>query len=196
MACGYCGGGDGSRPLPVNSESDAREVSADRPTVTAGVEEQSLDPRVIRLWRTRGLVGAGVLVASGVVTIALMVWLDASRTSLMIAGAIFGTLTLLLAWKAMNWPPVKYRWASYRVSADGVLIRRGVYWRSVIHVPRSRIQHTDVSQGPVARRYGLATLVMHTAGTSNAEIKLMGLDAALAYQIRDSLLPSDRGDGV
>ena len=56
------------------------------------------------------------------------------------------------------------------------------------NVPRSRIQHTDVSQGPVQRRYGIATLRVHTAGTENASVELGGLEHGVARLVREFLL--------
>jgi membrane protein YdbS with pleckstrin-like domain len=78
----------------------------------------------------------------------------------------------------------------------GLEIHRGVYWRTITNVPRSRIQHTDVSQGPLERAHGLGTLVVYTAGTQHAQVKLPGLELAVAQRIRTHLLPSDQGDAV
>jgi membrane protein YdbS with pleckstrin-like domain len=75
-------------------------------------------------------------------------------------------------------------------------IRRGVYWRAVITVPRSRVQHTDVSQGPLERSFGLGTLVIYTAGTEHAKVSLSGLEHTRALRIREHLLPTEGGDAV
>jgi membrane protein YdbS with pleckstrin-like domain len=58
------------------------------------------------------------------------------------------------------------------------------------------VQHTDVSQGPLQRRYGLATLTVHTAGTENAQVQLPGLPHDVALSIRDHLLPGNTADAV
>ena len=101
-----------------------------------------------------------------------------------------------LTWLMQVWPPIEYRHMSYRVDAAGLEIRRGVYWKHAINVPRSRIQHTDVSQGPVERRYGLGTLAIHTAGTEHARVELPGLPHDTALAIRDHLLPRDLIDAI
>ena len=64
------------------------------------------------------------------------------------------------------------------------------------NVPRSRVQHTDVAQGPLERRYGLGTLVIYTAGTEHAKVALPGLAYADALRIRDQLLPREGADAV
>ena len=89
-----------------------------------------------------------------------------------------------------------YRYASYRIDEQGIVIRRGVLVRTVTTVPRSRVQHTDVSQGPIERRFGLGTLSIYTAGTVFAEVALPGLAYETATSIRDMLLPKHGADGV
>jgi len=72
--------------------------------------------------------------------------------------------------------------------SDGVLIRRGVWWRTEMFVPRSRIQHTEINQGPLDRRWGMASVAIHTAGTRLERIIVPGLTRALAEALRDALL--------
>jgi uncharacterized protein len=101
-----------------------------------------------------------------------------------------------LAWLSVHWPEISYRHTFYRVDPQGIEIRRGVIWRSTINVPKSRVQHTDVSQGPLERRYALGTLVIYTAGTDHAKVDLPGLNHARAMRIRDHLLPTGGDDAV
>ena len=84
-----------------------------------------------------------------------------------------------------------YETSRYVVRPDGVEIHRGIFWKSVISVPRSRVQHTDVTQGPVLRRFGLATLTMYTAGNHLFAVPLSGVSHETAIRIRDFLLRRD-----
>jgi membrane protein YdbS with pleckstrin-like domain len=104
--------------------------------------------------------------------------------------------TLALGWFSYRWADIEYRHTAYRVDADGIEIKSGVYWREVSNVPRSRIQHTDVAQGPLERRYGLGRLVIYTAGTAHSRVVLPGLEHEIALKIRDHLLPRESGDAV
>ena len=124
--------------------------------------------------------------------------------SLLFSGAATGLWALLppgiwlafvafLAWWVYAWPRLRYRYTFFRVDDDRIEIRRGVVWRSVMQVPRSRVQHTDVNRGPVERSYGVATLVIFTAGTEHASISLSGLTEADAYIIRDHLIAEGSG---
>lgn len=163
----------------------------------AGREMTPLDPRVINLRRMVGLIFSAVVSVG--VFIALAVAGFATRPDwrlmMVVAAAWIGGTTALAAW-LWRWPTIAYRHASYRLDDEGLEIRRGVVWRRIINVPRSRVQHTDVSQGPLERSHGLSTLVVHTAGTEHARVGLPGLSRETALHLRDQLLPHDGRDAV
>lgn len=99
----------------------------------------------------------------------------------------------LLAWW---WPTLAYRHLRFGVDETGIAIESGVIWRSRVALPRVRIQHTDVSQGPLERRYGIGTLKMYTAGSRHTMIELPGLRHEDAIDLRDALLAEGAGSGV
>jgi membrane protein YdbS with pleckstrin-like domain len=165
-------------------------------SVADGIEHP-LDPRYIALQRRVGWVTAAVrsLVLLGGVIAAL------EFASLPAAAPVPLLLAWLLAaaalvWLGHQWPAISYRHASYRVDADGIEIRRGVLWREIVNVPRSRVQHTDVAQGPWERQFGLGTLSVFTAGTRHAQVSLPGLSHERALRIREHLLPRAADDVV
>jgi hypothetical protein len=63
-------------------------------------------------------------------------------------------------------------------------------------VPFGRVQHIDVVQGPLQRRFGVGSLVLHTAGTRSAAVLLPGLAAAEAERMRDHIRGKIREDMV
>ena len=110
-------------------------------------------------------------------------------------------LFLLLAAKtafwtfwAVWWPKTRYRHMGYRTDENGFTIRRGVLWRGTTSIPKARVQHTDVVQGPIQRRFGLGKLVIHTAGTQDASVSLSGLPHDKAIAIRDYLILGDESE--
>jgi uncharacterized protein len=170
---------------------------ADGPSIADGIERR-LDPRVIQLDRTVGwivtaVISFGLFVAGASTLIAASSWPVWAMAA--VAAIWFGG-TAGLGWWLQVWPAISYRYASYIVDASGMEIREGVVWRTVTNVPRSRVQHTDVSQGPLERRFGVATLVIHTAGTDAAVVSLHGLTHETALAIRDHLLPREGPDAV
>jgi membrane protein YdbS with pleckstrin-like domain len=97
---------------------------------------------------------------------------------------------------AYRFPVLRYRHLHYRVHPDGMRIQRGVYWRKTIWIPITRVQHTDVSQGPLQRKYELATLTVHTAGTEGASISLSGLEHSVATRLSEHLRPKRAHDAA
>jgi hypothetical protein len=126
----------------------------------------------------------------------LVLGTETSRTHLVWIGSLSG-LALVIVWlAAWLYPPLEYRHTSWRLSPFGLEIRRGVWFRHSLSVPRARVQHTDVERGPLERRFDLATLVVHTAGHQDSEVRLEGLEHATALAIRDYLLERKReGEG-
>jgi uncharacterized protein len=160
-------------------------------------EDQQLDPRVIPLRKAIGAIVSAVLTAMAFVAVMSM-WVSSGRSllALLLLGVVWVAGSIGLFWHSQRWPAIDYRHTWYRVDDRGIEIRRGVFWRDVTNVPRSRVQHTDVSQGPLERRYGLATLVIYTAGTDHAKVTLDGLDHAVAMSIREHLMPEGGTDAV
>ena len=91
-----------------------------------------------------------------------------------VAGLVLGALVGLFRHRRIGW----------KLDADGFATRRGGLWRTETLVPVSRVQHLDLERGPLERRLGLATLVVHTAGTRMAAVKLplLALDDAEALR--------------
>lgn len=191
--------------LMMSSEPPAEPAEATEPPELAGPPpapsiadgvERRLDPRHVTLGRISGWIFTGVVALVGLVALSIT-W--ASPAPGWVPGLFAGigaAVLLALGWVAHRWPEIEHRHATYRVDGDGIEIRRGVFWRKVINVPRSRVQHTDVAQGPLERSFGLGTLVIYTAGTDHAKIDLSGLDHATALAIRDHLLSGEGDDAV
>jgi uncharacterized protein len=166
-------------------------------TVAADGLPRRLDPRVIPFDRLVGGISTLVLAAfllAGLLVAWLSNGLDAWASAA--AGPAWSLVVAGRAWHAYRWPELSYARTSYLLDADGIEIRSGVFWRRIVSVPRSRVQHIDVTQGPMQRSYGLATLVLFTAGTVHSSVSLAGLSHETALAVRDLLLPRADEDGV
>jgi len=178
--------------MPPADDQQAPPVDA----ITDG-RERKLDPRSIQAERISGAIFAAVVSGAlliGVVIVGVASSLGLAVAALLLVGWALAS-TLITAF-SLWWPALSYRHTSYRVSAWGMRIRRGVLLRTISSVPRSRVQHTDVSQGPIERSFGLATLVIYTAGTHHASVSLGGLAHDTALHIRDHLIAGGEDDAV
>ncbi|MFI6941169.1 PH domain-containing protein [Streptomyces sp. NPDC050418] len=87
-----------------------------------------------------------------------------------------------------GWPMLGRNWRSWRYAerADDLLIQRGVMWREETVVPYGRMQLVEVESGPLQRKFGLASLQLHTAAAAT-DATIPGLDPAEAERLRDRL---------
>lgn len=82
----------------------------------------------------------------------------------------------------------RYRHEGYQVRAYDLLHRKGVLWRSQTGIPFNRIQHCSLHQGPIEKRFRLATLQIFTAGGQGSDLSIAGLERRQADQLKDFLL--------
>ena len=111
-------------------------------------------------------------------------------------GAISGPAAFLLVVWALWSPGRRYRSWGYRVEDEELHIRHGLWTRIRTIVPFGRVQHIDVAQGPIERQFGVARLILHTAGTRSSAVGLPGLESAEAERIRDVIRSQIRQDLV
>jgi membrane protein YdbS with pleckstrin-like domain len=109
-------------------------------------------------------------------------------------GLVTGIAVLLGLFILLVLPQRRYRSWSWRMDEDELRIASGRIVRSQRVVPFGRVQHIDVVRGPLQRGYGLASLVLHTAGTRSGAITLPGLEAGEAEAMRDHIRGRIRED--
>ena len=194
---------DDASAAPLAGLTAGQEPNGDPATVPATDSpdaheaDRALDPASVTAARLAGAIGVAVGASSALAAV-LVAAVATPLGGLAAAGLGAAVLALSAAGAAASylWPAVRYRHIRYRLDAHGVTIRRGVVWRTVTSVPTSRVQHTDVSRGPLERYFDLATLVIHTAGTRDASVALSGLGHREAVALRDRLIEAGGGRGV
>jgi membrane protein YdbS with pleckstrin-like domain len=168
------------------------EDPAEPMSSTGGLADQAflpIDSRQITLDRINGLIISACLIVGYLVGL-VSYYFSISEPDWIFWAVNGGSLLFLLAIGTLSfvWPPTEFRHTSWRLMATGLEIRRGVFWKHQISIPSSRVQHVDVSQGPLQRNFGIGTLTIHTAGTSNASVELAGLAFETATALRDQLV--------
>ena len=77
--------------------------------------------------------------------------------------------------------PLGWRRNGFAATDTALLIRSGRLWRELVVVPHQRTQSMALHQGPLARRFRVADLVLHTtAGPVSPRLIQAGLDEARA----------------
>lgn len=129
--------------------------------------------------------GIACAVSAALSLFVLREWFDVSvpvafAAVLMVAAPLAVGIAILLGLRV-------HRTLRWRFDGDGLSVRRGVMWQRETHVPITRVQHLDISRGPLQRSRRLSTLVLHTAGTRSSAVSVPHLDAGDAERLRDAL---------
>lgn len=189
--------GDSTRAESGPSAPRASSRRAGASPYADGVPRE-LDPAFVPYDRLSGWVTAAVVFVLGPLVLGGMwLWSDSARYGkFVVMGSVWFALVLLLVATTILLPRKRFERARWTLSRAGLEIRTGVVFRELTSVPRSRVQHLDVTQGPIQRKFGLATLVVHTAGQQHSEVELSGVAHEVALAIRDDLMATGAGDGA
>ena len=109
-------------------------------------------------------------------------------------GVVSGPAAFLLILAALLSPGRRYRSWGYSAGEEELHIQYGLWTKVRTIVPFGRVQHIDVSQGPLERRFGVGRLILHTAGTRSSSVALPGLAFEEAGRLRDLIRSHIRQD--
>ena len=122
------------------------------------------------------------------------------RYGIFLLWVLFFALSLFLVGK-------RYQLSGYALREHDVIYKSGVWWQTLTTIPFNRMQHCEISQGPIQNAFGLATLRIFTAGGSSSDLAIDGLDHEEAKRIKEfitskisgpsltDLSPQDGGEG-
>lgn len=134
------------------------------------------------MWRIAGLLNVVPLFAGAVFAAVAMVRYGGASVFLAVLPAIAVVVLGILVIGVV--PGVRWRMWRYEIRPDEVDLQRGILWIERTLVPLARIQHVDTRQGPLQRRYGLSTVVFHTAAGPN---QIPELSTPVAAEVRDRI---------
>lgn len=172
--------------LPATETSDSTSLEVDG--------FQQIDPNYVAAERIGGAIFACFFLAASVAG-AVSLWFFVPWVWVAVLAAIACiALNVGLLLVVFLWPPVEYRHIFWRLDEESLEVRRGVVWKHQISIPLGRVQHADVSQGPLQRRFQLSSLTVHTAASRFPSITLEGLNYQVALDLRDKLIQQCRQD--
>jgi len=90
----------------------------------------------------------------------------------------------LIAIPLLVWPMVSVPRIAYAIRDKDILYKSGVFWQTVTAIPFNRVQHVEKSSTPLDRRFDIATLQLFTAGGTGGDLKIHGLSAQTAENLR------------
>lgn len=159
-----------------------------------GPPRTKLDPRIVTVWRLQAAVPA-LLAAGAVLVLELAVgdepggppW-PPGFAALAVALVAAAASVVLPAWAYQRW--------RYRAAASILELRHGIVVRTESSIPYWRVQHVDLTAGPLDRLFGLSRLVLHTA-SATTDATIPGVAAERADELRTLILDrAGAGDAV
>ena len=142
---------------------------------------QLMHPRYARRMQVeRALVVAGLAIAN--LAVNLFVGNPPVKTFML------WILLFVIAVPLLVWPLVSVPRRGYVVRDKDIVFKSGIAWRSITAVPFNRVQHVETSNTPLDRKFGLANLQIFTAGGAGGDLRISGLGADTAEQLRIYIL--------
>ncbi|MGX6446374.1 PH domain-containing protein [Neobacillus sp. K501] len=126
--------------------------------------QKTISEKALKVWRISGgihVVISWVVIAVAIFLINIFEWLQWISFLLIIIGLIEMYFLVFLLPK-LRWQ----RWR-YEVREEEIELQKGIFIRTRTLVPMIRVQHVDTVQGPILRKYQLASVIVNTAATAH-----------------------------
>ena len=137
------------------------------------------------MWRMRNLVAVGV--AFLLLLLIPIMLLAVSVTAALVGLAVLVVLLIVGILGALRMARVRYQYSSYLVGERQIEVRRGALFQTELIIPYHRVQHVDVSAGPVDQLFELRSLTLVTAA-STISGAIAGIEPDEADRVRAVVL--------
>ncbi|MFE8698856.1 PH domain-containing protein [Cytobacillus sp. FJAT-53684] len=136
--------------------------------------QKRISKKGLTVWRISGAIHSFLvfLVAGGAITLTFV--FDWPKWIIIVAFmtfALYAYLFIILI------PTLRWKRWRYEVRENEIELQHGVFVIKRTLVPMVRVQHVDTQQGPILRKYQLATITVSTAATVH-EIPALEMDEA------------------
>ncbi|MGE6756104.1 PH domain-containing protein [Rossellomorea sp. NPDC071047] len=146
-----------------------------------GEPQKRISPKALKVWKIYGVIETLIVaaVATGAITLTVMFewpqWIIAAAVAVLI---LFTYLFVFFI------PTIKWKRWRYEVREQEIELQRGIFIVKRTLVPMVRVQHVDTVQGPILKKYRLATITISTAATVH---EIPALDVEEADELRNSI---------
>lgn len=142
----------------------------------------------IKAWKIKAAIYIGLLWLAVIAGIVLSYIFKFSYWYMIVAGVIGLLATYLFVFLL---PKLRWRRWRYEVFEQEIYIQHGILIVSRTLVPMIRVQHVDTQQGPILKKYELASVTISTAATTHEIPALLEDDAS---ELRDRISALARVD--
>lgn len=136
--------------------------------------QRRISKKALPVWRITGALNSliALLICGGAVALSIIFewpsWVIAIAVILLLMEAYFFIYLF---------PQIKWKRWRYEVREQEIELQQGIFIIKRTLIPMIRVQHVDTRQGPILRKYNLATVTVSTAATVH-EIPALELEEA------------------
>lgn len=163
------------------------EISLGTLPRTDDVSWQDMDPNFVRRLHVEAAI-TFVIVCIGIGVLQMIFGIAFAGQSIDIALGWLWLIPPAIGVSMFVWPIVSVPKKGFALRDKDILYKTGVFWHTVTAVPFNRIQHVEKSSTPLDRKFELSTLQLFTAGGSGGDLKIHGLPADNAENLRTFIL--------
>ncbi|APH06576.1 PH domain-containing protein [Bacillus weihaiensis] len=135
--------------------------------------------KALKVWRLSAILKSSLLallVIGAVVGVYLVEWSYWIPVIGGMVGIVYSVLSIYII------PKIRHKVWRYEVHEHEIDLQYGLFVIKRVLIPMVRVQHVDTHQGPLLRKYQLASIEISTAATKH---EIPALDVAEAEQLRD-----------
>lgn len=140
--------------------------------------QKRISDKALKVWRISGVIKSVIGWSITATALFLLHIFDVPfwiSIILIVLAVIFPFLHIFV------FPTLRWRRWRYEVREDEMELEEGIFIRTRTLVPMVRVQHVDTVQGPILRKFNLASIVVHTAATAHS---IPALEEAEAEELR------------
>lgn len=142
---------------------------------------QRIHHKALTLWRIYGIFNSLFFV---IVTIGLYILNQTVQLPFWIFLTALVISVIFIVYMVFVSPYLAYKYFRYEVRDFEVEIQHGVFVIKRVLVPMVKVQHVDTKQGPLQRKFGLATVTVSSAATTH---EIPALKEDIADQLRNRI---------
>lgn len=140
------------------------------------------------------LISRSLLLSTGAIAAALFIYFneDMNKNALPIIGAIYFVLMIT----SIVLLRMGFKKKKYVLREKDIVYSKGLIWSVRTSIPFNRIQHAEIKQGPIERKFDLSSLKVFTAGGQSSDLVIPGLPSDTAQQLKAFVLGKTAEDGA